>query len=73
MPCNVIYSCRKTQVGTLVYHNLKINDLKWCYPDSANPTSTEDEIVAICKNANCNEDDLLLFGLQKGWVFDCPD
>ena len=73
MHCAVPYSCKKTQIGTLVYHNLKINDEKWNYPDSSNPTSTESEIVKIVKDANCIEDDLITFGFVKGWVVDCPE
>lgn len=73
MSCTVTYSCKITQIGTLVYHNLKINDEKWNYPDSANPTSTETEIVKIVNNANCKEDDLVTFGFVKGWAVDCAD
>jgi len=73
MSCQVIYSCRKTQIGTLVYHNLMINNEKWNYPDSANPSSTEAEIVKMVKDVNCIEADLKIFGFVKGWLVECSD
>lgn len=73
MSCTVTYSCKITQIGTLVYHNLKINGEKWNYPDSSNPTSTESEIKKMVTDLNCREDDLITFGFMKGWVAGCPD
>jgi len=50
-----------------------INNEKWNYPDSANPSSTEAEIVKMVKDVNCIEADLKIFGFVKGWLVECSD
>jgi hypothetical protein len=44
-----------------------INNEKWNYPDIANPTSRDDEIVKMAKDVNCKEDDLIILSFAKGW------
>jgi hypothetical protein len=71
MDCIVKYICKKVQIGTLVYHNVKINDEMWHYPGSENPPLTEEEVVSLAENSNCNNSDLVDLGFVKGWVKKC--
>lgn len=73
MPCIVIYSCKMTQVGTLVYHNLIINGEKWYYADSDNPTNSQEEIIKKATDESCIEGGLIIAGFTKGWVKNCSE
>ncbi len=74
MACVAVYSCRRGEIGSLIYHNVLINNEKWNYAENigiGENMSTEREIKKMIESAQCKEDELIMFGFSKGWVKDC--
>ena len=71
MACIIEYSCKKNEIGTLVFHNIKINNVEWHYPGSENPPLSEDEIKSLVASASCDEGELTTLGFVKGWIRSC--
>ena len=73
MACKVEYSCKKHLVGSLVHHNVMINDEKWHLPQNVGTGTgySEEEVIKKIKDNHCRERDLKLFGFVKDWIWDC--